>query len=359
MVYQGKMVVLICISASILLTSCAIKPAVTPNAGGNNTAMAPIVEKNIFNSSTNSNSSEPRAQFKWQGQSEHQVAPGYEIEISNPSDPQLNGRFRIRFDGVLELPYGIKITSNGLSDSQLKQKIVLAYSNFFQTPPTLQINIVDKRYWVEVRGLVNKPGQYLVRKESSLDEVISAAGGLQTSSSKEGSSGMLARFIRIDQGGESNLIDLDDYFAGELEVNPIWQGGEVVFLQSEKGGNSLAANRDGRFVQVLGQVRQPGEYPFKEGGDFFYYMVRAGGPNDRADMGRVEVIRNESGVKHYMMFDLQEVENRGALPEIKGGDVLIVHADNPTPTERKTRLYSEIASIVTSFATIIILAVTL
>ena len=306
---------------------------------------------------------EARAQFQWKGRPRGQVAPGFEVELVNPTDVQLNGKFRVSFDGTLTLPYDIKVDTSGTSEAQLKQKILNAYRTFFQSVPTMQINVVDKRFWVDVRGLVNKPGQYLVRSDSSLDEVISAAGGLQSLPGKEpaaGGAATAARSVRIQQAGQFLAVDLADYYSGKDPVQPTWQGGEVLFFLSERPEvESQQLDARGGYVQVMGQVRSPGEYPYRDGADFFYYMVKAGGPTDRADLTRVRVIRGEDGRRSYQAYNIQDEQERASMLPIRPGDVVILEADNMTPEEKKIRLRSEIATIFTSIATVIILAVTL
>lgn len=303
------------------------------------------------------NAPAPRpVEFAWKTRPAGQVAPGYEIDLFNPTDEQMNGKFRIPFSGILELPYGIRVNTAGLSENSLKEKINSAYSNFYQTNPNLRISVVDKKFWIDVRGLVKKPGQYLVRSDSSLDEVIAQAEGLQEIPAQDPA----PRYFRIEQMGASALIKVSDYYAGAYSgtelVNPRWQGGEVIFVQADP---AAPQERSVNYVQTLGQVRAPGEYPYRPDADFYYYLVKAGGPTDRANLDKIEIVRWDGALRRSFFFSLEEPEDQNQLPAIQGGDLLIVHADNASALEKRTRIVSDIATIITGIATVIVLAIAL
>jgi protein involved in polysaccharide export with SLBB domain len=292
--------------------------------------------------------------FSWRGRPENQVAPGYEVELSSAADEKLNGRYRVSFAGDLDLPYGVTIRAAGLTEQQLKREIGRAYTEYFRTEPNVLINISDKKYWVDVRGLVAKPGTYLVRRDSSLDEVIAQANSGDTQGERAVGG---IRYARITQGGRSLLINMADYYAGMQNVAPRWQGGETVFLQS--AGGEDAASGSPTVVQIIGEVRSPGEYQYTPAMDAVDYLVRAGGPSERAALHNVEILRREGAQKKSISFSLVQNDPRIEMPRLRAGDILVVHADNPSEAERYRRAVAEVSSIITGFATVIILALTL
>ena len=109
----------------------------------------------------------------------NQIAPGFEIKVTNLEDENLNGKYRVDFDGVVKLPYDVRIQTTGLTKAKLQERVAAAYRGFYKSDPGIEVRIVEKKYWVEVRGLVDKPGKYLVRQKTSLDELIGMADGLQ------------------------------------------------------------------------------------------------------------------------------------------------------------------------------------
>ena len=283
-----------------------------------------------------------------------QVAPGFQIQISNATDDKLNGSFQIGLDDTLQLPYDIIVGTAGLNEKQLSDRIIKAYRNFFQADPTMQIAVKTKEYWVSVGGLVEKPGQYIVKDSASLDEVIALAGGL-LKPTKEG--GKTAEYVRISQLGKSMMVKLSDYYAGDTGLIPHWLGGDRLFFQSERGDLTTSTGIETNYVQILGQVKSPGEYSYRGGADFFHYLVRAGGPTDRADMGNIMILRADAGQNRSLSFSAEDRGER--LPTIRGGDVVIVQADNPSRTQKNVRFIGDIASVLSALATVALLFTTL
>ena len=281
------------------------------------------------------------------------VAPGFEVQITSAEDERLNGTFRIAFNGNLKLPYDIVIDTKGLGEKELREKIALAYRNFFQGEPTLQIAIATREYWIEVAGLVQKPGQYLVKEDSTIDEVLALAGGVTVAADNTVNT---PQYVRIERDGKAVVIKLSDYYAGELRFRGVWHGGESIFVQRDRGGAGTLTGVEPNYVKILGEVRHPGEYIARDNADFYQYLIRAGGPTDRAALRAVSIIRGtESGNQLYSF----NAENREDLPKIYGGDVILVNADNPTEAEDNVQFAGSVAAVISSLATIIILAVTL
>ena len=283
-----------------------------------------------------------------------QVAPGFQIQISNATDDKLNGTFQIGMDDTLQLPYDIVVGTTGLNEKQLSDRIVKAYRNFFQADPTMQIAVKAKEYWVSVGGLVEKPGQYIVKDSASLDEVIALAGGL-LKPTKEG--GTTAEYVRISQLGKSMMVKLSDYYSGDTSLIPRWIGGDRLFFQSERGDLTTTTGIETNYVQILGQVKSPGEYSYRGGADFFHYLVRAGGPTDRADLGNVMILRADGSQNRSLSFTAEDRDQ--PLPTIRGGDVVIVHADNPSRAQKQVRFIGDIAAVFSALATVALLFTTI
>ncbi|RMG39726.1 MAG: hypothetical protein D6719_12630 [Candidatus Dadabacteria bacterium] len=279
-----------------------------------------------------------------------QLAPGYRLKISSGDDSNINGVFRIAYDGTLKLPYNIKVKAAGLTLSELKSKVIKAYAPFFKVTPSIALRVIDRSRYVEVAGLVEKPGHYLVKKSDPLDVVLAKAGGLKRPDYEDNSA--VARFVRIEQLGKSRTVKLADYYAGATSLIPQWQGGDRIFFQSERAEIAEVSGGSSKYVQVIGQVRSPGDQLYQPGADFFHYLVAAGGPTDRADLERVAIIRNLNGKRRTLVFSVTDKKQ----PELRGGDVLLVYGDNATHFERSTGVGASIASMFTGIASLVLLA---
>jgi protein involved in polysaccharide export with SLBB domain len=269
----------------------------------------------------------------------NEIAPGFEIKLSTNEDPHLNGTFRTEFDGRVKLPYNVVLATEGLTLERLKAKVVEAYAKYFKTPPDIRVSISEERYWIDVRGLVEKPGRFLMKKGSSLDEALGLAGGLQ----KNGN----VAYVKIQQGKNSTTIKLSDYYSGSPEDRiPPWRGGDIVFFQTDRGASPvIGGEMEKTYIQFIGEVKTPGEYRFVDNADFYYYMVKAGGPTDRANMNEVRIVRNTIEGKKIIDFDLDNIKE---MPPIQPGDILFLQPDKQTAFERKLPIISGIVGVLST-----------
>jgi protein involved in polysaccharide export with SLBB domain len=281
---------------------------------------------------------------KPKGRAADEVAPGNEVILSCPEDPSLDGKYRIEFEGTLKLPYKVKIDTDGLTREGLQGRVVEAYSKFYKSAPSISVAIIADKIWVEAGGLVEKPGRFLIKGSSSLDEVIALAGGLQKATPP--------RYVRVQQGKRSTVISLTDYYAGAADAKvPGWEGGDVVFLQSDRGATTATADAEG-FVQIVGEVHNPGEFRYVKGADFYHYLVKAGGPTTASDLGHVELVRGTGRGKVIARFSFSSPRE---IPTIQSGDLLVLMSDKPTPFEKAVPLAAGLVGILNTVLLLILL----
>ncbi|HEX9639975.1 MAG TPA: polysaccharide biosynthesis/export family protein [Candidatus Krumholzibacteria bacterium] len=84
-----------------------------------------------------------------------------------------------------------------------------------------------------------------------------------------------------------------------------------------------------RSVTVLGEVRTPGRYGFRELPDLWGAILAAGGPTPSADLGEVQIVRNDisGGELRVMTLDLSlgiEGADGAALPALRPKDQILV-----------------------------------
>ncbi|MGZ3740886.1 MAG: polysaccharide biosynthesis/export family protein [Bdellovibrionota bacterium] len=278
--------------------------------------------------------------------------PGFLIRLGHQEDRDLNGTYRINFDGRIELPYNVVIHADGLTMEEFRQKVIEAYKPFFKSSTRLTVELVEKSYFVELRGLIAKPGKYRVRADTSLDEVIALGGGFP-GANNQNSAETQPHFIKISRGEVSRMVNLEDYYkTGSLKVTTAWHGGEVLFFQKESlSGSDPNSLEVGTQVQVLGELKRPGEFGHRAGADVYFYMAEAGGPTRDTDFDRVQIYRGIPGKRVMMEFKLEEPET---VPPVKPGDILVFQADKPTRFQKNVTTAANIASVLTAIALLII-----
>jgi len=303
-------------------------------------AQAPTTAKPVGTESSN--------RPAWRLRQEDELAPGFEVALVCAADPAVSGTYRVELDGTLKLPYRVVVQAAGLKPRDVAAEIERGLKPFIKNPATT-VTIRRRTYWIDVQGLVEKPGPVLVQADTSLDESIAGGGGLQETPERR----HRAEYVRVVQGSATGTFKLRDHFAGTLVGLPRWQGGEKIFFQSEgapaSGGGTVAR----RYINLLGEVRSPGEYPY-EYADFYRYLIAAGGPTDRADLDNIALVRERADAVGATTFTLHEPT---LLPSLEPGDTVIVRADNPSPLEKRSRVIGGFMSILTSIATVVLLFV--
>jgi len=253
------------------------------------------------------------------------LSRGNSIRLRSLDDKKLNGQFRIAFDGSLVLPYEVSIANvDKLTQSELSAVIRDKYRPFFTGAVQIGVEVSDRRVWLDIRGLVLKPGKQLVNYDAGLDEVLALGGGLQVDSQAEE-----VYITRAD--GKSQSYGLANVFEVMSEFGG-WQGGETIFFRPGEGRSQYRdASREARSIQIVGEVRKPGLILHKPGADFLYYFTRAEGPTAAADLEKIEVIRG--GIPNAEAIEVKwSLTNQ--MPALQPGDVVVVRAKEPTVYER-------------------------
>lgn len=282
-----------------------------------------------------------------------EVAPGWLFGLHSFADPKLDGEYRIEINGELHLPYDAKINTNGLKVSQVKAKVIEQLRPFYKSKIDIDLTLKDRRLWVDVRGLINKPGRYLIEQESSLDQIIGIAGGLMRESSPQ--------YVRIQKAGMLAVLNLNQYYSRTFQTNQIqgWLGGEEIFFQKDIMGGGSAERLSTTTYQlplhVIGEVRNPGDYPLLPGSDFQDAVLSAGGMTDRADEDRIQIIRRTPSGKRIYHLKWSSLHH---APQPEQGDIIVVRSDTTTRTERRITMFASLISVAAAIvsSTVLVLA---
>jgi protein involved in polysaccharide export with SLBB domain len=272
------------------------------------------------------------------------MAPGFLFSINHPTDDRLRGKYRISFDGILRLPYNVRIKATGLTFKELKQKVLDSYEKYFQKGvPNVTLKLLYKQYYVEVRGFVKNSGRYLVTRKESIDKVIDLAGGLNGNLKTDFFS------ASIKQQNESYSISLNQYFQNSYFAKTFtWTGGDTIFI------NILGQETDNNtvpMVSVMGAVTKPGKTLFKDDANLFYYIQQTGGTVANVSYDESYIIRNTDKGLVNIQFDITEMST---IPQVQAGDIIMLNGDSRTLTDKAFQRASEIANILISVAFLIL-----
>lgn len=269
------------------------------------------------------------------------VSPGYQIRIIHSADPELSGEFKVTFKGLLQLPYKVNLQVGGMTTEALAEKISRAYASYFKVKDSVSVTIASRNCLIEVRGLVQKPGVYSVKLDTSLEEVISMAGGLiggaaegaTTTNQKPEYARIVSANFNDQTGTESksqptvHWIKLSNYFLKyDIKNEVLWHGGEQVFFQIAADPETMK-ELQGQSIQILGEIHKPGEYSIQPGMDLLTYLGEAGGPTSTADLSTVIVLRKHdpnSNESYDVSDGIHDVE-------LASGDTILVRSTQIRP----------------------------
>ena len=287
---------------------------------------------------------------------------------------------RLSYDG--EILTSTKVSINSNFDLRRGDRIVV-----------LAQETERKEFSAYVVGEVNSPGEIPISKDNTtLKQVIEAAGGLKPTASLENSklfTGNIVPMLLEQQFGiklkenpdilelklpdkllifenmlMSRMSDLtvEDtaYFYLENRIRILNEGSSVDFTKikddSSQAANYIVHNGDVVIipriihkVYVFGQVVNPGYINYKKGEKFRYYIHKAGGYGEYAQgEGDVMVIKNSS--KNWLQAD----DDKTTIEE---GDYVWVPRTPPRSFNYYVGTIGNYLSIVASAATVILLLI--
>ncbi len=269
------------------------------------------------------------------------ISPGDWIHFTQSFDPQLTGKFNVEWDGFMHLPYDVTLPVQGLTEEELRTTLERTYQPYYKKPIRFEIALGERKRWVEVGGLVLHPGKILVQRDANLDQLIAAAGGIHPESA--------AKFAQIQSDTQTQIISLDDYFdRGDESGVPDWRGGERVTFMRESPNPP---------IHLLGEIRRPGDIPFKPGAGFIYYLNKGLGPTQFANLNQVELIKASGPYSTSIHFDASQGPEALSPTKftIDQGDTLIIHPEKPGFFDRTTQILAALGGLTATLAALIII----
>jgi protein involved in polysaccharide export with SLBB domain len=165
---------------------------------------------------------------------------------------------------------------------------------------------------VKIVGQVRNPGVYEIVAGDRIRDILLKAGGITEKASRE--RGQLERI----ENGKKVVYEfrVDNAVMGIDRDNLELKDGDAIYIPELR-----------RLVYVLGQVNNPAAYEYREGRKLTEYISMAGGLKDRADLGRVAVVREIEGKTQVIPINMNEIVNKGRSDldiEIKENDIIFV-----------------------------------
>lgn len=243
---------------------------------------------------------------------EYTLGPGDVVDVVVLGEPTLTVTVTVRPDGRISYPMLGELVVTGLKPSELAARIREGLSRYIRQPQvTVSVRDARARPLVYLVGQVARPGAYEIQRGWTVVQAIAFAGGVTPRAD--------LRKSQLLRGNQAVSLDLERVLLrGEVqEALPLEAGDVVVIPESPL-----------RRVFVLGFVARPGAYEIAEGARLHEAISLAGGPDRRAALESVGVIRQEAQVRGGVQtFDLLRFLRRADAsqnPVLQPGDVVFV-----------------------------------
>ena len=178
----------------------------------------------------------------------------------------------------------MKIYRNTTREKELLDVTIDKYPQFaLQNGDSLVVEPILKRFEnrVEIKGALYRPGQYSLDDSLTLKKLIKKAEGLRGDA-------FLSRTIiyrtREDMSIEAIAVDLSEVLQGKAN-DILLQREDIVSVPS------IFDLQEEYFVQIDGEVQQPGQFPYVYNSTLQDVIIMAGGLLESASTAKIEIAR--------------------------------------------------------------------
>ena len=280
------------------------------------------------------------------------VVGPYTNRVTIEGAVKIPGKFETKNDETLAdlLSY-----SGGLSENAFKKSIKLTriidgelkivdinsdQFEFFKpmSGDKYQVDQIIEKYnnRVIVSGAVYRPGTFSVYDGMSIKDLIEKAGGLKSDVYYE-----KAYVTRTNKDYSTTTITLDL----QNEMNK-----PSFLLKEEDILNILSLNdlSEDNYVEIMGEINNPGVFPYSENLSVSDLILLAGGFKENASSSRIEINRrlsvnklNDNNITEILTFDLNKNINKSSLT-IKPFDQVIVRKNPNFYVQQYARVEGEV-----------------
>lgn len=235
---------------------------------------------------------------------------------------------KTRYEEVREVSLiDIKNGSVDIKLQNLDMFVIHANLNYFERKP------------VQVLGEVNVPGSYpLIRKNETLQSLISRAGGLSSHALDGGISIFRKKDLYVESSSVLKALEKNTN-TGQKWIRVAWKNYDLPLI----AGDSIYVQEATRSVFIEGEVYNPGLVEFQKNKNLNYYLRSAGGVTPNGNKNDVVIVYSNGTVAPKRFL--------GAV-KIKDGSRIIVN-------EKETRVPFDLTGFATSTLSIISTTITI
>lgn len=257
-----------------------------------------------------------------------QLLPGNLLTFSLMGNDTISKDFRIDPHGFIYLPDIGPIDCKGQTLATLQATAIQQLSSVYKNTDNLSVTKKSNQFYIQVLGLVAKPGIYLTEPYDGMQIALEKAGGMLA--------GAQMNQIQLRREGKVTVIDYNQYLiTGDVRQLPVLMAMDEIFVPSSKLIGDVKLNnplllpqqadapnvKDS--IKIFGAVFNPGTYSYNANASVINYLLKAGGTTQNAQTDQIKIIDNETAV----VFNLREylvTAKQSLLPKISLGATIFV-----------------------------------
>jgi polysaccharide biosynthesis/export protein len=226
------------------------------------------------------------------------------VQVTVVNQPELNSSARIEPDGTIQLPYVGRIRAAGLTQDQLRDRIVssLKEADVVKDPKVL-VELTSFGTQVSVMGAVGLPGSFTLDRPTTLLQILARAGGIREDAG--------AGTVEVRRRGPHGTV------VSRFDVKAILhnQARETYFLLQN---NDEVYVDQASVYYLYGFVNRPGEFPLARAYTVQEALSAGGGVAALGADWRIEL-------KRRLPDGTVTRRDAGLDDEVQPGDVIIVN----------------------------------
>lgn len=225
---------------------------------------------------------------------DYRLGGGDSVNISVYGQPDLTTAARIsQDDGTITFPLIGEVAVAGLSAEEAGRKIeqLLKSGGYLKSPQvSLKVQAFDSQK-VPIMGQVNKPGEYLLKGEARVADLITQAGGLRQDAAD------IIVVVKNENGKSvKHQVDILRFYEGDMSQNIAVSSGDFI----------LVPKMDTFYIH--GEVKRPGSYRLERGMTVVQALSVGGGVTGRGSLKGIKVTRKDaSGATHKVDVELSDL----------------------------------------------------
>ena len=245
------------------------------------------------------------------------LGAGDVLRVSVYDHPDLSQEVTIEADGSFHYPLLGRVQAANLVVQQLETLLVRRLAEGYLVSPQVGVTVTQyKSQQVYVMGAVKTPGPYPLRRQATVLEMLSAAGGpipdaglevmLVRATDAQALPSDRLKTATASAGQSAIRLPLDQLLTGGVSQRIALHDGDVIYVPA------------GAFVYVTGEIQRPGRYRLERDTTIMKAVTLAGGFTKFAAKKTMKVQRVVDGHRQEFQASLDD--------SLQAEDVVVVPA---------------------------------